>query len=57
MLLKTLMSKYSIECLEIMKRDTQNSMSLVNVNVDQMQVFAKINNVGKMINADVNAKD
>ena len=22
-----------------------------------MQVFAKINNVGKMINADVNAKD
>ena len=30
---------------------------LVYVNVDWMQVFAIINNVGVMINADVNAKN
>ena len=29
----------------------------VNVNVDQMQVFVIISNVGKMINADVNANN
>ena len=40
-----------------MKRGIQNGMKLVNVNVDQMQVFVTINNVGMMINAGVNAKN
>ena len=40
-----------------MKQDIQNCMKLVNVNVDQMQVFVIINKVGIMINADVNAKN
>ena len=40
-----------------MKQDTQNGMKLVNVNVDQMQVFVIINKVGIMMNADVNAKN
>ena len=37
-----------------MKQDTQNGMN--RVNVDQMQAFVRINNVGMMINAGVNAK-
>ena len=40
-----------------MKRGIQNGMKRVNVNVDQMQVFVTINNVGTKINADVNAKN
>ena len=40
-----------------MKRGIQNGMKLVNVNVDQMQVFVTISNVGTKINADVNAKN
>ena len=32
-------------------------MKLVNVNIDLIQVFLIINNVGIMINADVNAKN
>ena len=41
-----------------MKRDTQNDMKRVSVNVDQMTVFAIINNVGIiMINAGGNAKN
>ena len=32
-------------------------MKLVNVNVDQMQVFVIANTVGLMINEDVNAKN
>ena len=32
-------------------------MKIVNVNVDQAQVFVIINNVGIMINADVNVKN
>ena len=40
-----------------MKQDIQNGMKLVNVNVDQMQLFVIINNVGIKINADVNAKN
>ena len=40
-----------------MKQDAQNDMKLVNVNVDQMQVFVIINNVGMIINAGVNAKN
>ena len=40
-----------------MKQDTQNDMKLVNVNVDQMQVFVRINKYGIMINVDVNIKD
>ena len=32
-------------------------MKLVNVNVDKMQVFTIIDNVGIIINADVNVKN
>ena len=39
-----------------MKQDILTSMKLVNANVDQMQVFVIINNVGIMANADVNVK-
>ena len=38
-------------------RHTQNGMKRVNVNVDQMQAFVIISNVGMMINAGVNAKN
>ena len=37
-----------------MKQDTQNGMKHVSVNVDQMQPFVMINNVGLIINAGVN---
>ena len=40
-----------------MKQDIQNGMKRVSVNVDQMQLFVIINNVGIKINADVNAKN
>ena len=40
-----------------MKQDIQNGMKLVNVNVDQMQMFVIVNNAGKKINVDVNAKN
>ena len=40
-----------------MKQGTQNGMKRVSVNVDQMQAFVMINNVGMMINAGVNAKN
>ena len=49
--------KSSIYCQELMKQDTQNGVKLVSVNVDQMQPFVIINNVGMMINAGVNAKN
>ena len=39
-----------------MKQDTQNGIKLVNANADQMQVFLITNNVGIMMNADVNVK-
>ena len=34
-----------------MKQNTQNGTKLVNVNVDEMQVFVIINRYGTMINA------
>ena len=40
-----------------MNQDTQNRMKLVNVNVDQMQVFETITKGGIMVNADVNARN
>ena len=40
-----------------MKRGTQNGTKRVNVNVDQIQMFVTINNVGMKINSDVNAKN
>ena len=40
-----------------MKLDLQNGMKRVSVNVDQMQLFVIINNVGIMINVDVNVKN
>ena len=39
-----------------MKQDRQNDMKLLSVSVDQMQVFARINKGGIMINADVYVK-
>ena len=38
------------------KQKIQNDMERVNVNVDQMQLFVMINNIGIMINANVNVK-
>ena len=38
-------------------RHIKYSMKRVNVNLDQMQVFVIINNVGMMINAGVNIKN
>ena len=40
-----------------MKQDKYLGMKFVNINVDQMQVFVIINNVGIMINANVNVKN
>ena len=40
-----------------MKQDIYLGMKLVNVNIDQIQVSVVINNVGIMINVDVNAKN
>ena len=40
-----------------MKEDTYNSMKLVNVNIDQMQVFVIVNNAGMIINAHVNVNN
>ena len=37
-----------------MKEDIKNGIKLVHVDVDQIQVFRIINNVGIMINVDVN---
>ena len=40
-----------------MKQDTQNGMKHESVNVDSMQAFVIINNVGIIINAGVNVKN
>ena len=40
-----------------MKEDIKNGIKLVHIDVDQMQVFGIINNVGIMINADVNVNN
>ena len=40
-----------------MKLDLYNGMKNVSVNVDQMQLFVIINNVGIKINVDVNVKN
>ena len=40
-----------------MKQDIQNGMKRVSVNVDQMQLFVIINNVGMKINVDANVKN
>ena len=40
-----------------MKQDIYIGMKLVNVNVDQTQVFVTINNVGVKINVDANVKN
>ena len=40
-----------------MKQDIYNGMKLINVNVDQMQLFVIINNIGIKINADENVKN
>ena len=51
------MLEYLIQFQELMKQNIFNCMKLVNVNVDQMEVFVIIKNVGIKINADVNAKN
>ena len=40
-----------------MKRDLQNNMKHVSVNVDQIQLFVIINNVGIKIDIDGNVKN
>ena len=40
-----------------MKQDEYNGMKIVNANVDQMQVFVIINNIGMLINVDVNVRN
>ena len=40
-----------------MKHDTQNGMKRLSVNVDQMQSFVIINNIGMMIDAGGNRKN
>ena len=40
-----------------MNQDTQNDLKHVNINVDQIQVFVVISNVGMMINAGENVKN
>ena len=40
-----------------MKQGTKNGTKRVSVNVDWIQVFVIINNVGMMINVDVNVKN
>ena len=39
------------------KQGAQNGTKHVSLNVDQMQSFVTINNIGMMINAGVNAKN
>ena len=51
------MLKYAIQCQELIKQVAQNDMKRVSVNVDLPAVFVIINNVGMMINADVNANN
>ena len=46
-----------MQCQELMKQDIYNSMTRVSVNIDQMQAFFIIDNVGMMISAVVNAKN
>ena len=40
-----------------MKQDIHLGMRLVHINVDHIQVFVMINNVGIMINVDIDAKN
>ena len=40
-----------------MKQDTYSSMKIVSANVDQIQVFVKINKSEIMINVNVNIKN
>ena len=51
------MSKFLIQCQELIKQDVYNCIKLVSVNVDQMQVSAIINNIGIKINVDLNVKN
>ena len=51
------MSKFLIQCQELMKQDIYDCIKRVSVNVDYMQVFVKINNIGIKINADLNVKN
>ena len=40
-----------------MKQDKQNGIKRINVNVDQIQVFVIINNVGMKVNSGMTAKN
>ena len=57
MLFKTWIPKYLIKFEELTKQAMYLSMRLVNVNVDWMQVFVTINNIGIMRNANVNVNN
>ena len=52
--------KTNLKVFNLMSRTNEtryiNRMKLVNINVDQMQVFLIINNDGMKINAGVNVK-
>ena len=41
----------------MIKKETQNGIKLVNVNVEEMRVFVIINGVEIMKNVDVNVKN
>ena len=40
-----------------MKRNIQNNTKIVNVGIDQMQVFVTINNAGMKMNVGANVKN
>ena len=46
-----------MRCQELMKKGIYNGMKRVRVYVASMQLFVIINNVGTMINVDVNVKN
>ena len=51
------MLKYLILCQELMKRDIQNDMKLVNVSGNLEKMFVIINNAEIKIIVDVNARN
>ena len=51
------MLKYLIQCQELMKRDIQNDIKLVNVSVNLKKMFVIISKVGIKVKVDVNVKN
>ena len=50
-------SFYPYRCQELMKQDIQNDIRLLNADVDQIQMFVTINNVGIKISVDENVRN